>query len=338
MAGAMRKVVVALALLALAGPRGSEASTAASRAAKAKRAEQASMMTVAQQAMAACANPPCPVTPQMYAQAQGVAQGQLPGAVPGVTPGALTGAIPGVVPGFTPLTPGMGAPAATKMSAATGKEMDAMVMATSEQAAKIYLMAKKELTATDLTNFNAGHEKPVRGKHGVMKKPTTEPCALPDGCVKADKMRTFLHNKYIPGSDNVITPYLPDAGHMFKPGTREQALKDFRHYLLTRPLKAVPIAVRKLIFPGNDDQWPGGGPGADRTPYYPKTGVTAGTYWENDIEDMPQNFDGTSGVAKPAEPAEPAAAGAGAAVAIPGGAGSPIGNLVGGKHRRLLRF
>jgi len=110
-------------------------------------------------------------------------------------------------------------------------------------------------------------------------------CSLPDGCVSIDKVKNFLHNKYIPGSDNVLTPYLPEPGHMFGANLpADHVLKDMRWYMLTRPVDAVPENVRKLLFPGGKEQWPGG-QGGDRSQFYPKTlGANVNNYWETDID------------------------------------------------------
>ena len=77
--------------------------------------------------------------------------------------------------------------------------------------------------------------------------PTPHPqCPVVDGCVSAQKMRNFLHNKFIPGRDNIATEWLPDNGHMFKATcSLTTLLSDMRSYLLTRPLDAV-TAVRLI--------------------------------------------------------------------------------------------
>jgi hypothetical protein len=67
-------------------------------------------------------------------------------------------------------------------------------------------------------------------------------CPLSDGCVSVQKVRNFLHNKYIPGRDNVASHWLPDDGHMFDPlSSLSTLLSDMRSYLLTRPLDSITL-------------------------------------------------------------------------------------------------
>lgn len=251
-----------------------------------------------------CEKPPCTVTPELLqAAANATAQGNIPKA-----------------------------------------EKVAIQMDTTEHAVKIYLMAKNELTARDLTNFNEGHLKPVRGRHGappVMQTvKSTEQCSLPDGCVRLDKLRSFLHNKFIPGSDGVLTPLISEEGHMFQPGDHKSIMTDFRSYLLTRTQEAVPAAVRKMLAP--DDEWPGGAAGGDRSPFFPKN-VGADRFWETDLEALPQHFDGSTWAGQqpasqtdaPAEegaPDETSANSVETATAAVQPQLTPVG-----KHRRLLK-
>ena len=68
-----------------------------------------------------------------------------------------------------------------------------------------------------------------------------------------------------------------------------QVDNDLRMYILSRPKDAVPPAVRQLLMPEGDAQWPGGNTASDnRIPFYPlKAKDGAGlAFWEADIQPL----------------------------------------------------
>jgi len=154
-----------------------------------------------------------------------------------------------------------------------------------ENAIKIYLAARGVLTPVDLTT-NASPAPRVHHQHGAKKAPTPPPCVLPEGCVTGAAKLAFLKSKYIPGNDNILSPYYQVPGHLFAeadPAAVDVLNADFRLYLMSRPRNAVPDASRQLLMPEGDDAWPGG-QGGDRTPYYPKIMLPGQSYWETDID------------------------------------------------------
>jgi len=156
-----------------------------------------------------------------------------------------------------------------------------------ENAVKLYLHDRGILTPGDVsTQAQPQPEAQARKKHGVVvhrSAPATE-CVIPDGCVILPSKQRFLTNKYIPGNDNILSPYFTQRGHMYL-ATSDKEVTDFdmKAYIMSRPKSAVPEAVRHLLMPEGDSAWPGG-EGGDRTPYYPKTEVEGTAYWENDLE------------------------------------------------------
>mmetsp|Transcript_39034 Transcript_39034/g.54242 ORF Transcript_39034/g.54242 Transcript_39034/m.54242 type:complete len:310 (-) Transcript_39034:413-1342(-) len=162
-----------------------------------------------------------------------------------------------------------------------------------EQGIKMYMAAKGQLTPADLSTFSASTAAPKLTAHQLAKnahkrKPAPKPaaCVLQDGCVAIDAKTTFLKNKYIPGNDNILSPYFRDPGHMFEGTPAPAAVNlDFLYYMMSRPKQAVPDSVRQLLMPEGDAAWPGG-EGGDRTAFYPKTLVPGAAYWESDIDEV----------------------------------------------------
>lgn len=165
-------------------------------------------------------------------------------------------------------------------------------------AVKRYLLLKSELTAKDIVPFTdttrvQPSARSTRKQHmkAVATATATDPekwtqCPVVDGCVSAQKMRNFLHNKFIPGRDNIATEWLPDNGHMFKATcSLTTLLSDMRSYLLTRPLDAVTAPVARMLYYGDLSGWPGGN-GGDRSSYYPRVQLSAGQFWETDIKTL----------------------------------------------------
>lgn len=156
------------------------------------------------------------------------------------------------------------------------------LMLNSENAIKLYLAAKGSLSPNDVsTAASALPER--RGKHGAVVRRRDVPCHVPDGCVTMAAKIRFLENKFIPGSDNVLSPHFKAPGHQFY-SLADPAIvnDDVRMYLLSRPKFAVPDVVRQLLMPEGDEAWPGGAEG-DRSPYYPKTNTDGSQFWETDI-------------------------------------------------------
>jgi hypothetical protein len=93
-------------------------------------------------------------------------------------------------------------------------------------------------------------------------------------------------DRYIPGKETVYSPLFTVRGHMFQPALAAQVDNDLRMYILSRPKDAVPPAVRQLLMPEGDAQWPGGNTAADnRIPFYPMN--TAGQpFYEADIQPL----------------------------------------------------
>lgn len=159
------------------------------------------------------------------------------------------------------------------------------VLLNSENAIKLYLAAKGSLSPNDVsTAASALPER--RGKHGVVVRRREVPCFIPDGCVTMGSKIRFLENKFIPGSDNVISPYLKTLGHQFYSLADPDVINDdFNMYMLSRPKFAIPDVVRQLMLPEGDSAWPGGGDG-DRSPYYPKKNPDGAQFWETDIVEV----------------------------------------------------
>lgn len=70
-----------------------------------------------------------------------------------------------------------------------------------------------------------------------------------------------------------------------------QVDNDLRMYILSRPKDAVPPAVRQLLMPEGDAEWPGGNTAADnRIPFYPMQTAgamsSAEAFWEADIQPL----------------------------------------------------
>lgn len=154
-----------------------------------------------------------------------------------------------------------------------------------ENAVKLYLHDRGVLTPGDVST-NAGPQDVVRMKHGVAvhRAAPASKCIIPDGCVILPAKQRFLTNKYIPGNDNILSPYFTKRGHMYL-STSDAEVTDFdiKAYIMSRPKQAVPEAVRHLLMPEGDSAWPGG-EGGDRAPYYPKTEVQGSAYWETDLD------------------------------------------------------
>jgi hypothetical protein len=71
-----------------------------------------------------------------------------------------------------------------------------------------------------------------------------QPCFIPDGCVTMGAKIRFLENKFVPGSDNVLSPYFKTVGHQFYSLADPAVINDdFKMYLLSRPKFAVPDVV-----------------------------------------------------------------------------------------------
>eukprot|EP00238_Polyblepharides_amylifera_P000055 CAMPEP_0196570448 /NCGR_PEP_ID=MMETSP1081-20130531/534_1 /TAXON_ID=36882 /ORGANISM="Pyramimonas amylifera, Strain CCMP720" /LENGTH=242 /DNA_ID=CAMNT_0041886895 /DNA_START=223 /DNA_END=951 /DNA_ORIENTATION=+ len=162
-----------------------------------------------------------------------------------------------------------------------------------ENAIKLYLASKGTLLPVDIsTNVAEPRIVPKHGQQPSRKKHRADvvhhlQCPLTDGCVTLDKKKNFLLNKYIPGNENVLSPYFVDSGGMFHAGEDdEKTNKDFMHYIMSRPKKAVPSNIRKLLMPEGDNAWPGGN-GEDRSSYYPKDLSPKQVFWELDIEPAP---------------------------------------------------
>ena len=74
-------------------------------------------------------------------------------------------------------------------------------------------------------------------------------CVIPDGCVILPAKQRFLTNKYIPGNDNILSPYFTQRGHMYL-STSDAEVTDFdmKAYIMSRPKQAVPEAVCRINF------------------------------------------------------------------------------------------
>eukprot|EP00976_Prorocentrum_cordatum_P086132 1186383-Prorocentrum_minimum.AAC.1 len=77
-------------------------------------------------------------------------------------------------------------------------------------------------------------------------------CIIPDGCVILPAKQRFLTNKYIPGNDNILSPYFTKRGHMYL-STSDAEVTDFdiKAYIMSRPKQAVPEAAVVLFAEGN---------------------------------------------------------------------------------------
>merc|ERR1719223_2042536 len=141
-----------------------------------------------------------------------------------------------------------------------------------ENAVKLYLHDRGVLTPGDVSTSATPRAAPA------MK------CEIPDGCVILPAKQRFLTNKYIPGNDNILSPYFTQRGHFYASTADDEITSfDMKAYIMSRPKHAVPEAVRHLLMPEGDAAWPGG-EGGDRTPYYPKNQAEGTAYWETDLE------------------------------------------------------
>jgi len=157
-----------------------------------------------------------------------------------------------------------------------------------ENAVKLYLHDRGMLTPGDVsTTAGPVNDAPVL-KHGHPipghRAAPAMKCDIPDGCVILPAKQRFLTNKYIPGNDNILSPYFIQRGHFYV-STSTDDITDFdlKAYIMSRPKHAVPESVRHLLMPEGDAAWPGG-EGGDRTPYYPKDQAEGTAYWETDLE------------------------------------------------------
>jgi len=172
-------------------------------------------------------------------------------------------------------------------------------------AIKIYLNARGKLQPADMTNSGLEPAKPKPmnkvQKRAARAKAASDlakgwhpaaPCSLPDGCVNEAAKTNFLHAKYIPGSDNIFSPYFYKPGHMFV--DKRDVDADFRSYILSRPKTSVPKEARALLMPEGDDMWPGGD-GSNRLPYYPKAAAGDTTpFFELDIDPLASETGGSA--------------------------------------------
>lgn len=99
-------------------------------------------------------------------------------------------------------------------------------------------------------------------------------------------------DRYIPGNDNIFSPYFYKPGHMFV--DKRDVDADFRSYILSRPKTSVPKEARALLMPEGDDMWPGGD-GSNRLPYYPKAAAGDTTpFFELDIDPLASETGGSA--------------------------------------------
>mmetsp|Transcript_22646 Transcript_22646/g.43266 ORF Transcript_22646/g.43266 Transcript_22646/m.43266 type:complete len:346 (+) Transcript_22646:80-1117(+) len=167
-----------------------------------------------------------------------------------------------------------------------------------DSAIKLYLMAKRKLSPLDMTatasmmSEVASKDAPKeKGKdQDDMEKAAGESrsCLVAEGCVTLHAKTKFLHNRFIPGNDNVYSPYFYAPGHLFHGTSSVHVVDDdFRCYIMSRPKNAVPASVRKLLMPEGDALWPGGD-GSDRSPFLPKTPEAGAgqAFWELDLDPM----------------------------------------------------
>ena len=113
---------------------------------------------------------------------------------------------------------GVGAPTRSSGGANSATtQMEDMVKMTSEQAIKMYLLSKDDLSAADLTTFSE-NDKPQRGKHGVMKKARTEPVS----CFFQRSSSSCI--EYMAHASGHASIWLPQGGQSDRPTHRPQSL------------------------------------------------------------------------------------------------------------------